>query len=208
MGPYCHHSVSLVLAGPDRRLEDNPELEACLFGTPDWSGSGKETQTFVLLEAARFFGLPEMLETSGLEYGCLFQGGSSSELADVAPYLLRLTPDAELLRHLLSGRGPDDPPWQMWPRAGACFLRSAADLTTLIKHFRKFTRVFDERTGRWNYFRFYAPEVMLSVVANMERAQFERFTKGIDYFAVPNGTDNLAILRLEASVPIEAAAAC
>ncbi len=191
---YLYEIVTMTVAEGHRALNGNPALARALFGPVDWHTDGKSSKTYALLDAARLFGLKELLEGSGLIFECLFTAEAAEELGDVAPYLVQLQPDCNLTRALLSGVTKGGPPWEMWPLGGASFLRSDMEISALRRHFRKFTRLFDDSTGRWNFFRFYAPEVMMSIVANMEPEGFRSFTKGIDLLAIPQGTDRMAIL--------------
>lgn len=81
----------------DRSSASLPEpLERLLFGTPT------ERHTYALLDASRFFGLPELLEGSGLAHRMLLPRGKNDELRDVAPYVVELTPASRFARHLFT----------------------------------------------------------------------------------------------------------
>ncbi|MEL7219521.1 MAG: DUF4123 domain-containing protein [Pseudomonadota bacterium] len=111
--------------------------------------------TYALLDAAKVPGLPEMLETSGLDHACLFQGTAAEELRDVAPWIVRLHEYHKFTRNVFTS---GNAPWDMWDKEPGILLRSRGSLADLRKHLRKFTRVKDE-TGKWYYVRFYDPAV-------------------------------------------------
>ena len=139
---------------------------------PDQSEDG----CFALLEAARYPDLPEVLEASGLEHACLFKRQAYEELRDVAPFLVRLEPEHLFTRRLLTPASEDAPHWQRWGR-GVALIRSDQGLEELLRHFRKYTRIFDPSQKRWTYFRFYAPETLRSLIAHMQPPAFETFSR-------------------------------
>lgn len=117
-----------------------------------------EAATYAILDAARMPGLPELLETSGLDHRCLFKGAAEGDLRDVAPWLVRLEEHHPFTRHLFT---PGDAPWAMWDREPGIFLRSGAGLDDLRRHFRRFTKMRDA-AGKWYYVRFWEPVYLLA----------------------------------------------
>ena len=97
--------------------------------------------------------LPALLDASGLEHRCLFKGGTAEELAEVAPWLVRLTEDSRLTRLLFTGKDAIGGLWQSEP---GIYIRSRASFEDIWRHFRRFTRVQDE-CGNWFLFRFWEP---------------------------------------------------
>jgi hypothetical protein len=130
-------------------------LSDILFGPVDGIAiqPGHELHSYAVLDAAKVPGLPEMLEGSGLQHACLFQGSAAEELRDAAPWIVRLEENHFLTRALFT-RG--DGPLDLWDAEAGIFLRSAAPLNAVRAHLRKFTRCQDTR-GRWVYFRFWDP---------------------------------------------------
>ncbi|WP_179381795.1 DUF4123 domain-containing protein [Jannaschia marina] len=139
-----------------------PALYEALFGQPEVI-EGRAIlplHTYAVLDAAKLPGLPEMLETSGLDHACLFQGAAAEELRDVAPYLVRLEEGHRFTRGLFTqGEGPGD----MWDRESGIFLRSQGSLNDLRKHLRKFTKLQDGE-GKWFYFRFWEHHVQEALI--------------------------------------------
>lgn len=139
-----------------------PALREALFGQPNIveGRAVPPLRTYVVLDAARVPGLPEMLEASGLEHACLFQGKAAVELRDVAPWLVRLDERHRFTRGLfIRGKAP----WEMWDREPGILLRSARSLHDLRRHLRKFTKVQDEE-GKWFYFRFWERHVQEALI--------------------------------------------
>lgn len=134
-----------------------PTLRKVLFGQPDVieGRAIRPLHTYALLDAAKVPGLPEMLETSGLDHACLFQGTAAEELRDVAPWIVRLVEHHKFTQSVFTS---GDAPWDMWDKGPGILLRSQGSLAELRKHLRKFTRAKDE-TGKWYYVRFYDPIV-------------------------------------------------
>ena len=128
-----------------------PALYEPLFGQPDVI-EGRTIlplQTYAVLDAAKLPGLPEMLEASGLQHACLFQGTAAEELRDVAPYLIRLEEGHRFTRGLFT-RG--DAPWNMWGKEPGIFLRSRGTMDLVRSHLRRSVRTQDME-GRWHLFR-------------------------------------------------------
>ncbi len=150
-------------------------LRAPLFGQPEPTEAeiehygGAEAvppmQTYAILDAAKIFGLPEMLAPSGLEHRCLFKGEAYDEMKDVAPWIVRLEEDNDFTgRQFTEGK----PPWCMWGKDVGIYVRSRADLNILWGHFRKFTKVQDEN-GKWYYWRFWEPAALIKAGESRRR---------------------------------------
>lgn len=143
------------------------ELRDALFGQPEPGLAGTEAvgddpraalpmRTYAILDASKAAGLPELLETSGLEYRCLFKGDAYDELKDVAPWIVRLEEDGDFTRRLFTGPAGVN---GLWDKEPGLYIRSRATLDELWRHFRKFTRVQDEG-GKWFYQRFWEPHAL------------------------------------------------
>lgn len=185
----------LAFVGPKSSAEDQPRYE-----------------TFALMDAARFPGLAETLETSDLENASLFRGGALEELADVAPWLVRLEPEHRLTRHLLTPRDPNGPHWKRWGDGAAVLIRSDASFDALLRHFRRYTRIYDKDAGKWNYFRFYAPETLRGMIAHMPADTFADFVGPVQMFIVEDHDRQIVLItatpsRIEAFLT-EAECAC
>ncbi len=105
---------------------------------------------FAILDAARAAYVPVKL--SQLESGwiSLYRGEPEETLAEVAPYLVKLEQDSEILEWIFDNG---------WGDSWGIFMTSSASLEDLRKHFRHFLLVQDE-DGNELYFRFYDPRVL------------------------------------------------
>lgn len=127
--------------------------------------------SFAVLDAASVDGLPEMLEASGLEHVCLFQGKAADELGDAAPWLVRLEPESALTRRLFTS---GQTPWHLWGKISGSYMCFAGSCRDLAKHLRYFTRLPDEN-GKWYYFRYWDPPVIEVILNNPLEPLSERF---------------------------------
>jgi len=84
------------------------------------------------------------------EHVCLYRGELKPDMAEVAPYLIRLMPNSEFTKCVI-GEG--------WGEHWGIFAISQADLHSLRNHFRRFLMVHDS-DGKPLYFRYYDPRVL------------------------------------------------
>lgn len=175
---------------------DVPEaLQPVLFDQPQ---SGRRLHTYAILDAAKVFGLAEDIAASGLKHRCLFTGNAAEELADVAPYLVALAPDARFTRHIFSHDPDSDVRWFFWSREPGLFLRSTANIDTIRAHFRKFTRIRDE-AGKWFYFRFWEPRWTPTLLADMAPEDRADFFGPVTRFIAPRFNGPCTVLSLAAA---------
>jgi hypothetical protein len=124
-------------------------LLAALFPPPP-ADQGPAPDVVAVLDGARDGRISRAVYQSGLEWECLFSGDIPHDLAEAAPYLVRLTRDAPFTRWLLE---------HGWGHSFGIFAWSRADTEALRRHFRRLLRVRDEQ-GRRLYFRYYDPRVL------------------------------------------------
>jgi hypothetical protein len=109
------------------------------------------TNAFVILDGAS---VPDLLGKlhgpDSPEFECLYSGELKPDLAEVAPYLVRLEPGSEFTLWVLE---------QGWGNHWGIFALSAADLRELRRHFRRFLTVYDP-SGKPLLFRYYDPRVL------------------------------------------------
>lgn len=98
------------------------------------------------------------------EFVCLYRGELEPDIAEVAPYLVRLQPGAPFTAWLLA---------EGWGKHWGIYALSQADLKSVRRHFRKFLMVKDPE-GNQMYFRFYDPRVLRVFLptCNAEELQF------------------------------------
>jgi hypothetical protein len=108
------------------------------------------TQIFAVLDGASVPDLRMSLHQYQAEYVCLYRGELAPDMAEVAPYLVRLESKAEFTNWIIR-RG--------WGNHWGIFLESPASLQELRRHYRRFLIVYNEQ-GTPLYFRYYDPRVL------------------------------------------------
>lgn len=130
--------------------------------------------SFGLLDAARAPYLPDLLESSGLEWCSLFNGAAAEEFREAAPYLVRIYENDKFTRRLFSDSGmPND----LWTAAPGIFLRSRKSMDELRRQFRKFTRIQME-DKKWYYFRFWELAAIQHATSEAGAELFRRLWSG------------------------------
>jgi hypothetical protein len=109
------------------------------------------TNAFVILDGASVPGLLDKLYgPERPEFECLYSGELKPDLAEVAPYLVRLEAGSEFTQWVLE---------QGWGKHWGIFALSAGDLREMRRHFRRFLTVHDP-SGKPLLFRYYDPRVL------------------------------------------------
>ena len=109
-----------------------------------------EGQVFTVLDGASIADLRLSLYRHRPEHECLYRGELAPDIAEVAPYLVRLEPNAAFTQWVLT---------QGWGQHWGIFAFASADLHTLRQHFRRFLTVYDP-DGKPLLFRYYDPRVL------------------------------------------------
>jgi hypothetical protein len=111
----------------------------------------QEKPLYALLDAARDRRILPLLRSAPDEHACLFDGEKGQRLADVAPYLVELSPDSPLLEVLV---------YDGWGDAWGLYLLGLRPFKEIRRRLRRSLMVQDEETDKRLYFRFYDPRVM------------------------------------------------
>ena len=111
--------------------------------------SQTKANVFAVLDGASIKGLREKFEQYQPEYGCLYRGELEPDLAEAAPYLVRLERGSDFVKWLLTGYG------QHW----GILAIAQANLRTLRKHFRSILTA-QMPDGKTVLFRYYDPRVL------------------------------------------------
>jgi hypothetical protein len=114
-----------------------------LFGEED-------AEAFAVLDGASVPELLDRLDELHPEYECLYMGELKPDLAEVAPYLVRLEQGSEFSEWVVE---------QGWGKHWGVFALSQASLRELRRHFRTFLKVYDPN-GKPLLFRYYDPRVL------------------------------------------------
>ena len=143
---------------------------------------------FAVLDGASVQGLRVKLHQVQPEHVCLYRGELEPDMAEVAPYLVRLERKAEFTEWVLT---------QGWGKHWGIFACAQADLHAMRQHFRRFLMVHDE-SGKPLYFRFYDPRVLRDYLPTCDREQLtEMFGPVASYVAEAEQPGALLCFRLK-----------
>jgi len=156
------------------------EVREFLFG----DGAG----VFAILDGASVRELREKLHQLRPEFECLYRGELEPDMAEVAPYLIRLEPKSEFTNWVLE---------QGWGKHWGIFACTRADLHTIRQHLRRFLTVHDE-SGKPMYFRFYDPRVLRVYLPTCNASELAEFFGPVENF-VMEGEDPGTLLRMRQS---------
>ncbi len=134
------------------------QLRALLFAQEDES-------TYTVLDGASVPELLPKLSEAKEEWACLYRGELEPDLAEVAPYLVKLRSESPLTDWILT---------EGWGNHWGIFAVTQAGLEALRRHFRHFLRVKDD-AGKILYFRFYDPRVLRVYLPTCNRAEIKAF---------------------------------
>lgn len=112
--------------------------------------SQEDISTYAVLDGASVPDLFPKLAEAKEEWACLYRGELEPDMAEVAPYLVKLRAESPFTDWLLS---------EGWGNHWGIFALTPVGLEALRRHFRHFLRVKDH-TGKILYFRFYDPRVL------------------------------------------------
>jgi Domain of unknown function (DUF4123)/FHA domain len=105
---------------------------------------------YCLLDAACDQTIPSLLALASEQKQCLYDGQSATDLANWAPYLVKLPADSPFTKALLD---------LGWGKGWASYFSSNAPFEEIRHHFRKFLMI-QLQGGEEVYFRFYDPRVL------------------------------------------------
>jgi hypothetical protein len=131
-------------------------LRKLLFAEEDLS-------TYAVLDGASVPGLLEKIQSAPEEWGCLYRGELEPDLAEVAPYLIKLRRESPLTDWILE---------EGWGRHWGIFAVTPVGLEALRRHLRHFLRV-KAPDGRLLYFRYYDPRVLRAYLPTCNRAEIK-----------------------------------
>jgi hypothetical protein len=105
---------------------------------------------YAVLDGASIPDLLQALVNHQPDYECLYRGELAPDMAEVAPYLVRLEPDSDFTDWLVT---------KGWGNHWGVFAAADADLRAMRRHFRTFLVVYDSN-GKPLRFRYYDPRVL------------------------------------------------
>ena len=155
-GVHPKKSVPDPLHAPLFGQPDPTEAEIARYGDVE---SVPPLRTYAIVDAAKMpYLLTSQLEEAELCHQSLFQGKTQEKLKEHAPYLVELQDD-NFTRRLFT----TDKAMGLWEKELGVYIRSREPFDLIRKHFRKFTRIQDEK-GKWFYVRFWEASVISELV--------------------------------------------
>lgn len=149
-----------------------------------WKPGDKESesQLYAILDGARDERIHAAIQESESEYYCLLRGQRGDELADVAPYVVQMTPESPFSQWLLANA---------WNQSWGVFAQSSAPPGEVNGHFRSILAVYDER-GKPLHFRYYDPRVFRVYLPTCTREELKLFFGPVSrYFVEGEAVDTL-----------------
>lgn len=138
---------------------------------------------FSVLDGASVPGLLMRLYSDQPEYVCLYRGELEPDIAEVAPYLVRLAPEADFTDWVI-GQG--------WGKHWGIFVVTNEDLRAMRRHFRMFLMVYDE-SGKPLYFRYYDPRVLRLYLPTCNADELSDLFDPILYYLLEGEEPNTAL---------------
>lgn len=140
-----------------------------------WPSEGRAGwSVYAVLDGARSARIHRDVAESGLPHACLYAGPLPAPMVEVAPYLVKLTPDAPFTRALLADG---------WGASFGIFILANAMLEELRRHFRRLLKVRDE-AGQVLLFRFYDPRVMRAYLPTCNPSELGQVFGPVGMFVV------------------------
>ena len=170
-------------------LFDVARLRRLIFSTENQS-------VYAVLDGASVPDLLEKLQTAKEEWASLYRGELEPDLAEVAPYLVKLRPDSPLTTWILT---------EGWGQHWGTFVVTPVGLEALRRHFRGFLRVRDH-TGKILYFRFYDPRVLRVYVPTCRRDEIKAFYGPVQQYIAEDSKPGSALVFAHDPVKVKAVA--
>lgn len=146
----------------------------------------EDLNTFAVLDGASVPGLLDKLYGLNPDFHCLFRGALEPDMAEVAPYLVRLDADGEFTRWIIS---------HGWGNHWGIFAVSDRDIRAMRRHFRAVLTVYDE-SGNPLHFRYYDPRVLRRYLPTCNREELKTVFGSVISYLVESEDANL-IRRFE-----------
>lgn len=130
---------------------------------------------YAILDGASIPGLLAELhgEHAPVQFECLFRGVLPPDMAEVAPYLVKIESDGKFTDWLIDGG---------WGNHWGIFAFSQLDFQSIRYHFRSLTRVYDETGKRYLFFRYYDPRVLRAFLPSCHGPQLADMFGPVDYY--------------------------
>lgn len=143
---------------------------------------------YAVIDGASAAGLLDRLYGLQPEFACLYRGELAPDMAEVAPYLVRLEPDTEFADWVVS---------EGWGKHWGVFALAHASLREMRRHFRSFLTVYDPE-GKPLLFRYYDPRVLRVYLPTCDARELETVFGPVVAYLL-EGEDSGELLRFELS---------
>jgi Domain of unknown function (DUF4123) len=143
-------------------------------------------RVFAILDGALIEDLLEKLQQFEPEYYCLYRGDLKPDMAEVAPYLVRLRPNTPFAEWVIE---------KGWGQNWGIFIHSPANLQAMRKHFRGFLTVYDS-SGKPMLFRYYDPRVLRLYLPTCNPDELQKVFGPITSYLL-EGEDPKTLLRFQ-----------
>lgn len=148
---------------------------------------GRDLNVFAVLDGASIPNLLTSMHILQPERVCLYRGELKPDMAQVAPYLVKLEPGSQFTDWVVVDG---------WGKHWGIFLRSANDLAGMRRHLRTLLVVHDAE-GKPMSFRYYDPRVLRVFLPTCTAEQQATFFGPVDGFLLEGETpDTLLRFRL------------
>ncbi len=147
---------------------------------------GDGAAVFAVLDGASVQGLLGKMHELRPESVCLYRGELQPDIAEVAPYLVKLDSKSEFTQWVLK---------EGWGQHWGIFVLTHSDLHTVRQHLRRFLTVHDE-SGKPMYFRFYDPRVMRVYLPTCNASELGQLFGPVEAF-VTEGEEPAEALRFQ-----------
>jgi len=142
-------------------------------------------QVYAVIDAGKTSLLYDMLQESGLNFKCLFDGKAAEEFKHVAPYLVQMEEKNNFTRHLFTRSSL---PADMWGKENALYFHSRDNFDIVRNRLRKLTRVCDT-DKKWYFNRFWEPQYFLFLAHAMTDTAMFRSFENMEHFFIPIGDE-------------------
>ncbi|MEW6127925.1 MAG: DUF4123 domain-containing protein [Acidobacteriota bacterium] len=129
-------------------------------------------KAYAVLDGASIENLLPMLFKFEPEFVCLFEGDLEPDMAEVAPYLVKLESETPFTNWLIE---------EGWGNHYGIFAVSFGDFKQVRQHFRKFLIVYDS-TGKPMRFRYYDPRVLRKFLPTCTAAELAQLFDKLEFF--------------------------
>ena len=146
----------------------------------------EDANTFVIVDGASNHGLLEKLYSLEPEFLCLFRGELEPDMAQVAPYLVRLERGSEFSNWILN---------KGWGKHWGIFVVTYSDIREMRNHLRSLLTVYDEN-GKPLRFRYYDPRVLRLYLPTCNAEELKTFFGPVNCFFLED-EDPERMLRYE-----------